>query len=116
MPNKYNVIVVDNYEHLSQRAKVIRPGAEAEGREFTVVHPTFDTTALQSGLQSQKSRMRSHRGTMHPKLMMLLFPDFLRICISSANIGCYEGKINQTYWIHDLPRYQPHASLASRKY
>lgn len=53
---------------------------------------------------------------MHPKLMMLLFPDFLRICISSANIGCYEGKINQTYWIHDLPRYQPHASLASRKY
>ena len=38
MPNKYNVIVVDNYEHLSQRAKVIRPGAEAEGREFTVVH------------------------------------------------------------------------------
>jgi hypothetical protein len=41
---------------------------------------------------------------MHPKLMLLLFPDFLRVSISSANIGAYESAINQAYWVHDIPR------------
>ena len=41
---------------------------------------------------------------MHPKLMLLLFPDFLRISISSANLGAYESRINQCYWVHDVPR------------
>jgi hypothetical protein len=99
MPNKYNVVVVDNYDHLTQRAQVISPdpGMHGTGHQFTVVHPTFDTTAVQSGLQSQKSRMRGQKGTMHSKLCLLLFHDFLRICISSANIGCYEGELLQCH-------------------
>ena len=72
--------------------------------ECTVVYPTFDTTYIGAGLQSQQQRARLEMGTMHPKLSLLLFRDFLRISISSANIGSYEGGLNQVFWVHDVPR------------
>ena len=114
MPEKRQVIVCDTYDHLAARAAVHPPTGNpgrhpddddfSANEEFTVVHPCMDTTYRSSGTASAKSRQRGERGTMHPKLILLLFPDFLRISISSANIGSYENKINQAYWIHDVPR------------
>jgi hypothetical protein len=112
MRDKSKVIVCDMYDHTRERAQVHLPanrqssdGAEACAHEqFIVIHPCMDTTAAGEGTASARSRMRGERGTMHPKLMLLLFPDFLRISISSANIGAYETQINQQYWIHDIPR------------
>ena len=63
---------------------------------FSVVLPPFfsdDTAAA--------DRTRVHHGTMHPKMWLLEFSEggacgsgFLRLAISSANLGRYDAKIN----------------------
>ena len=75
-----------------------------EGVHFSVVLPPFfgdDTAAA--------DRTRVHHGTMHPKLWLLEFDSggpadagFLRLVISSANLGRYDAKINNQQWCCDF--------------
>jgi hypothetical protein len=83
----------------------------------TVVMPHFH--AYDS---TQAERMRMQRGTMHPKLAILEFravegapcDHFLRLVVSSANLGRYDSKVNNQYWVHDFfPRAQSASPLAS---
>jgi len=74
----------------------------------TVVMPHFhspDSTLAE--------RLRMQRGTMHPKLTILEFrgadgapgSGFLRLVVASANLGRYDSRVNNQYWVHDfLPR------------
>eukprot|EP00962_Isochrysis_galbana_P061178 scaffold36288_cov110-Isochrysis_galbana.AAC.4 len=74
----------------------------------TVVMPHFHSYD-----STQAERMRMRRGTMHPKLSILEFraaesapcDRFLRLIVSSANLGRYDSKVNNQYWVHDfVPR------------
>ena len=50
---------------------------------------------------------------MHPKLHLLEFDGgsphtrFLRVVITSANLGPYEGALNNNFWVHDFPVSSP---------
>ncbi|KAH8054539.1 tyrosyl-DNA phosphodiesterase [Aureococcus anophagefferens] len=41
--------------------------------------------------------------TMHPKLWILCFADFCRVIVASSNLGAYDNKVNNQYWVHDFP-------------
>lgn len=60
-------------------------------------------------------RLRMRRGCMHPKLWLLHFDGgcsdsrFLRLVISSANLGKCDQRISNQYWVHDFrPRRAGH--------
>lgn len=103
--------VCDTYSHTMQKPAVhlADPGSRASTKAFNVCHPRMDCSP--SGpKETEQSRMEDVRGTMHPKLMLLWFNEFplqtdnfLRISISSANIGDYESGCNQQFWVHDCP-------------
>ena len=109
-----SVIVVDNDdEHYRHHAGF---DAETHPRRVVVLPPFHaeDSTPAE--------RLRARRGCMHPKLMLLAFDErgaddehddeeegatpnrrWLRVVISSANIGRYDAKINNQFWVHDFP-------------
>ena len=78
-----------------------------------VMPPFFGETAGASTVQ------RYEKGTMHPKLHLLEFDGgaegtrFLRVVIGSANLGKYEHKLNNNFWIHDFRLLNAGASPAS---
>ena len=98
------VTVVDNYDHhrtpagLDEHTYTVHNAAVRAN--FSVVLPPFfsdDTAAA--------DRTRVHHGTMHPKMWLLEFSEggacgsgFLRLAISSANLGRYDAKINNQVW------------------
>ncbi|KAH8089943.1 tyrosyl-DNA phosphodiesterase [Aureococcus anophagefferens] len=41
---------------------------------------------------------------MHPKLWILCFADFCRVIVASSNLGAYDNKVNNQYWVHDFQR------------
>ena len=66
------------------------------GVYFSVVLPPFFAEGA-----AVAERTRVHHGTMHPKMWLLRFDaggavgrGFLRLVISSANLGRYDAKIN----------------------
>ncbi|KAH8098243.1 tyrosyl-DNA phosphodiesterase [Aureococcus anophagefferens] len=90
------VVVVDEYDH-SKYAPAVHPASRAN--PFTIVHPKF----YEDGA-SQHVRSRLEKGTMHPKLWILCFADFCRVIVASSNLGAYDNKVNNQYWVHDFPR------------
>ncbi|KOO21985.1 hypothetical protein Ctob_000443 [Chrysochromulina tobinii] len=114
------VVVVDNYDHHRTPPgldeSTYTPANASVGVHFSVVLPPFfgpDTAAA--------DRTRVHHGTMHPKLWLLEFDrggpvptgaglgaglgaGFLRLIISSANLGRYDAKINNQVWACDFVR------------
>ncbi|EOD40224.1 hypothetical protein EMIHUDRAFT_251268, partial [Emiliania huxleyi CCMP1516] len=106
------VTVVDNYDHhrtpagLDEHTYTVHNAAVRAN--FSVVLPPFfsdDTAAA--------DRTRVHHGTMHPKMWLLEFSEggacgsgFLRLAISSANLGRYDAKINNQVWACDFVRAQ----------
>ena len=71
--------VVDNYDH-SKNAPQVRQGTKE--KPFRVVWPPFyDKHA------SSQVRERLKLATMHPKFWLLVFGDFLRVVVSSSNLG-----------------------------
>ena len=90
------VVVVDEYDH-SKYAPAVHP--PSPDRPFTVVHPKF----YEDGA-AQSVRGRLEKGTMHPKLWVLVFRDFCRVVIASSNLGAYDCWVNNQYWVHDFPR------------
>ena len=71
--------VVDNYDH-SKNAPQVRQGTKE--KPFRVVWPPFyDKHA------SSQVRERFKLATMHPKFWLLVFGDFLRVVVSSSNLG-----------------------------
>ncbi len=106
-----SVIVVDNDdEHYRHHAGF---DAETHPRRVVVLPPFHAEDSTQA------ERLRARRGCMHPKLMLLAFDEggaddereeeatpsrrYLRVVISSANIGRYDAKINNQFWVHDFP-------------
>jgi len=93
------VVICDNYDHDS----------EADGYDartyapWVVVLPPFFSSDA-----TTKQRARLEKGTMHPKLQLLQFDggtaetQFLRVIISSANLGAYSQGINNQTWCHDF--------------
>ena len=110
------MVVVDNYDHHRTPPgldeSTYTPANASVGVHFSVVLPPFfgpDTAAA--------DRTRVHHGTMHPKLWLLEFDrggplptgtglgaGFLRLVISSANLGRYDAKINNQVWACDFMR------------
>ena len=102
------VTVVDNYDHHRTAPGLdegtYTPANPSVGVHFSVVLPPFfgsDACAA--------DRTRVHHGTMHPKLWLLEFEQggpsgngFLRLAISSANLGRYDAKINNQVWVCDF--------------
>ena len=104
------VTVVDNYDHHRTPSgldeETYTPSNEAVGCHFSVVLPPF----FEDGAVAAE-RTRVHHGTMHPKLWLLAFDagglcgrGFLRLVISSANLGRYDAKINNQFWVCDFVR------------
>ena len=58
---------------------------------------------------------RYAKGTMHPKLMLLEYPGFLRVSIASANMSNYDRNINNQFWVHDFPLKTPAAQRAANR-
>lgn len=88
--------VVDNYDH-SKNAPQVRQGTPE--KPFRVVWPPF----YEPGLSSQV-RERLTLATMHPKFWLLVFPDFLRVKVSSSNLGGYDNKMNNQFWVCDFSK------------
>ena len=93
------VIIIDNYNHDTGAA-----GFDTRTHSpAVVVMPPFFNAAASSG-----QRARLEKGTMHPKLQILEFDGgslstkFLRVIIASANLGDYDGNINNQFWAHDF--------------
>lgn len=105
LPN--GITVVDNYEH-----HFYRPGIDQHkyttnnvGANISVVLPPFYERDA-----SAADRSRVRYGTMHPKLWLLCFnagktngEGFLRVVVSSANLGRYDSEINNQTWVCDFP-------------
>jgi len=93
------VIICDNYEHDTEDAGF---DVRSHAPYVVVMPPFFDSKA------STRERARLEKGTMHPKLQLLEFdggtPEtrFLRLVISSANLGDYSHTINNQFWAHDF--------------
>lgn len=98
-----NVIIFDNQRDHHRKMGGLDQDTYARR---TVVMPHFHSYA-----STQAERMRMQRGTMHPKLMILEFRSvegapcerFLRVVIGSANLGQYDSRVNNQYWVHDFP-------------
>ena len=104
------VVVVDNYDHhrtpagLDEETYTLNnPSVRAH---FSVVLPPFFAADAAAA-----DRTRVHHGTMHPKMWLLEFDaggvvgsGFLRMVISSANLGRYDAKINNQLWACDFVR------------
>ena len=89
------VVIVTGNDHTREKAGF----DEVEHAPWTVVMPPFfDEHSGASVVQ------RFDKGTMHPKLHLLEFGGptadacFLRVVIASANLGDYEGGLNNQVW------------------
>jgi hypothetical protein len=103
--NEGRVIVVDNQnEHHLEKA-----GFDKDAHwPAVVVMPPFHRADA-----TPAERMRNHHGTMHPKLWILQHEGprasdcYVRVVVSSANLGMYDRLINNQFWCHDFPRLAP---------
>ena len=104
------VTVVDNYDHHRQQPgldeRTYTPANTSVGVYFSVVMPPFFAADAATA-----DRTRVHHGTMHPKMWLLEYDEggpagsgFLRLVISSANLGRYDAKINNQQWACDFCR------------
>ena len=108
------VVVVDNYDHHRMPAGLdeskYTPDNLSVPAFLSVVLPPFFAAGAAAA-----ERTRVHHGTMHPKLWLLCFDaggpcaahggeGFLRLIISSANLGRYDAKINNQVWACDFVR------------
>ncbi|KAL1511549.1 hypothetical protein AB1Y20_006343 [Prymnesium parvum] len=99
------VVVVDHYEHHAHRAGLDEHTYTPAnvGAYVSVVLPPFFADDA-----SAAERARVHHGTMHPKLWLLRFgagggrQGFLRVVVSSANLGRYDASINNQTWACDF--------------
>ena len=109
---KRGVIAVDNYDHHRTKAGVDEETYTIEnpavGAYISVVMPPFYS---QDDAITTAERTRMHHGTMHPKLWLLEFDTgghcnngFLRLVISSANLGRYDAQINNQFYAIDFVR------------
>jgi hypothetical protein len=76
-------VIVDNYDHVLE-GPYVRHGTTAA--PFTVVYPPFPSS---SGSQ----RSRNEKGSVHPKIWIFEFDNFLRVSISSTNLGSYGASV-----------------------
>jgi hypothetical protein len=81
-----------------------QPAANSWADRFTVVWPRTTTTEPTGVPASVLGDRRIERGTVHPKLTLLQFEGFLRVVVSSANVGRYEREVTQQFWVYDAPR------------
>jgi Tyrosyl-DNA phosphodiesterase len=67
-----------------------------------------ESDANQYGIKCCFPPMEGETGAMHSKLMLLVFSDFMRIVITSANLVPYDwgetGVLENVVWLIDLPR------------
>ena len=96
------VTAVDNYDHHREVAGL----DEKTHANISVVLPPFFAKGATAA-----DRSRVHHGTMHPKLWLLEFDEggptgagCLRLVISSANLGRYDTRINNQFWVCDFVR------------